>query len=66
MVAKQSIRIGSRYKGQIVTVVIEDTHYRILLGDEEIAVRPRRNLQPITHFRTTGAGVESAPRSSVT
>lgn len=59
MVAKQNIKLGHRYRGQIVTVVIEDTHYRILLGDEEIAVRPRRNLQPITHFRVTGAGVKS-------
>jgi hypothetical protein len=66
MVAKQSMRIGSRYKGQIVTVVIEDTHYRIMLGDEEIAVRPRRNLQPITHFRVTGAGVKAKTPSSVT
>lgn len=44
MVAKQSIRIGYHYRGQIVTVVIEDTHYRILLGDEEIAVRPRSSI----------------------
>ncbi|WP_157187568.1 hypothetical protein [Nocardia vinacea] len=56
MVAKQNIKLGHRYRGQLVTVVIEDTHYRILLG--------RRNLQPITHFRATGAGVKSNDSSS--
>lgn len=65
MVAKQNIRLGSRYKGQIVTVVIEDTHYRILLGEEEIAARPRRNLGPITRFYVTGAGVKADETSSI-
>ncbi|MFD4444547.1 IS481 family transposase [Nocardia sp. NPDC058519] len=66
MVAKQNIKLGVRYRGQTVTVVIEDTHFRILLGEEEIAVRPRRNLKPITRFYVTGAGVKSPDTSSIT
>ena len=56
MVAKQSIKLGPRHVGKIVTVVVEDTHLRVLHGEEEIAVRPRRNLTPITRFHVTGAG----------
>jgi hypothetical protein len=56
MVAGQNIKPGPRHRGKIVTVVIEDTHLRILHGEEEIAVRPRRNLKPITRVHVTGAG----------
>jgi hypothetical protein len=30
MVAKQSIKLGPRHAGKLVTVVIEDTHFPIL------------------------------------
>ncbi|MEV0705118.1 integrase core domain-containing protein [Saccharopolyspora sp. NPDC050389] len=61
MVAGQRIKLGPRHRGKLVTVVIEDTHLRILHGEEEIAVRPRRDLTPITRLHVTGAGV--TPRS---
>jgi transposase InsO family protein len=61
MVAGQGIKLGPRHRGKLVTVVIEDTHLRILHNDEEIAVRPRRDAKPITRFHVTGAGVN--PRS---
>jgi hypothetical protein len=60
MVAKQSIKLGPRHAGKIVTVVVEDTHLRVLHGEEEIAVRPRRDLTPITRFHVTGAGARQA------
>ncbi|MGW4370956.1 IS481 family transposase [Nocardia takedensis] len=56
MVAGQGIKLGPRHRGKIVTVVVEDTHLRILHGDEEIAVRPRKSQKPITRFHVTGAG----------
>jgi hypothetical protein len=62
MVAGQGIKLGLRHRGKLVTVIIEDTHLRILDGDEEIAVRPRRNLKPITRLHVTGAGVNPTPR----
>lgn len=64
MVAGQGIKLGPRHRGKLVTVVIEDTHLRILHGDEEIPVRPRRNLQPITRLHVTGAGVNPRPRQA--
>lgn len=45
MVAGQGIKPGLRHRGEIVTVVIEDTHLRILHGEEEIAVRPPKERQ---------------------
>ncbi|OBI95751.1 transposase [Mycobacterium alsense] len=59
MVAGQNIKLGPRHRGKIVTVVIEDTHLRVLHGEEEVAVRPRRNLKPITRFHVTGAGAST-------
>jgi hypothetical protein len=63
LVAGQRIKLG-RHRGKVVTVVIEDTHLRVLHGDEEIAVRPRRNLKPITRFHMTGAGVNPKSRQA--
>ncbi len=65
MVAGQRVKLGPRHRGKIVTAVIEDTHLRILNGEEEIAVRPRRNLKPITRFHVTGAGANSRKSSSI-
>lgn len=56
MLAGQGIKLGPRHRGKFVTVVIEDTHLRILHGDEEIAVRPRRNLKPITRLTSPEPG----------
>jgi transposase InsO family protein len=58
VVAGQRIKLGPRHRGKLVTVVIEDTHLRVLHGEEEIAVRPRRNLKPITRLHVTGQGVK--------
>jgi len=58
MVAKQSIKLGLRHAGKLVTVIVEDTHLRVIHGEEEIAVRPRRSLTPITRFHVTGAGAK--------
>ncbi|MGW6425051.1 hypothetical protein ACWF82_20450 [Nocardia sp. NPDC055053] len=56
LVASQRIKLGPRHRGKLVTVVIEDTHLRILHGEEEIAVRPRRSTKPITRLYVTGKG----------
>jgi hypothetical protein len=64
-VAGQRIKLGPRHRGKLVTVVIEDTHLRILDGDEEIAVRPRRSPKPITRLHVTGKGVKAQSRSSI-
>jgi hypothetical protein len=38
------------HAGKVITVVIEDTYYRVLHGEDELAVRPRKNLGPITRL----------------
>jgi hypothetical protein len=50
MVNKQFIKLGPRYAGKLVTVIIEDTHYRVLHGEEELAIRPRRDTTPVTRL----------------
>ncbi|MEU0788224.1 leucine zipper domain-containing protein [Streptomyces sp. NPDC006173] len=47
-----------------VTVVIEDTHYRILHGEDELAVRPRKNLEPITRLYVKGMGARKGRQGS--
>ena len=64
-IAGQTIRLGLRHCGKIVTVVVEDTHPRILYGEEQIAVRPRRSTKPITRFYVTGASVKPDKESSI-
>jgi hypothetical protein len=45
--------------------LIEDTHLRVLHGDEEIAVRPRQSLKPITRLHVTGNGRHTQLTSSM-
>jgi hypothetical protein len=46
MVNKQPMKLGPRHAGKLVTVIIEDTCYRILHGEEEIAVKPAKTPAP--------------------
>jgi len=63
MVAGQRIELGHRHRGKIVTVIIEDTHLRILHGEEEIAVRPRHSLK--TGRAMSAAASTIGPMTSV-
>jgi hypothetical protein len=54
MVAKQSIKLSPRHAGKLVTVVIEDTHFRILHGEELLAIKPRKDPTPITRLYVRG------------
>ncbi|WP_204054148.1 IS481 family transposase, partial [Microbispora rosea] len=54
MVARQALKLGPRHAGKLVTVVIEDTHFRILHGEEEIAIKPRKDLTPVTRLYVRG------------
>lgn len=56
--------ISVRHRGKIVTVTIEDTHVRVLHGEEEITVHPRRNLKPISRFHVSGAGANHKMRQA--
>nr|WP_245766796.1 helix-turn-helix domain-containing protein [Streptomyces colonosanans] len=58
MINGQFIKLGPRHAGKIVTVVIKDTRYRILHGEDELAVRPRKNVGPITRLYVKGMGTQ--------
>jgi transposase InsO family protein len=65
MVNRQPIKLGPRHAGKLVTVVIEDSHFRILHGDEELAIKPRRDTTPITRLYVRGKSTQpSQARSS--
>ncbi|MFD8079109.1 hypothetical protein ACFV3E_41475 [Streptomyces sp. NPDC059718] len=64
MINGQFIKLDPRHAGKIVTVVIEDTHYRILHGEDELAVRPRKDPGPITRLYVKGMGAQDDRQGS--
>jgi len=58
MDAGQRLRIGRTHAGKNVTIIVEDTHFCVLHGDDELALHardPRRRTIRITAYnrRTT-------------
>jgi biopolymer transport protein ExbB len=51
MVARQRLRVGRTHAGKTVTVIAGDTHFRVLDGDQELAVHPRTTSRPVTRFK---------------
>lgn len=51
MVAGQRLRVGRTYAGQTVTVLIEDTIFRVMLGEVEISTHARTTTKPVTRFK---------------
>lgn len=41
MVARQRLRLGAANAGKIVTVIVEDTHFRVLHNGEQLSIHPR-------------------------
>jgi hypothetical protein len=53
------MKVGPRHADKFVTVIIEDTCYRILHGEEELAVRPRKDTSPITRLYILGMKIQA-------
>ena len=51
MVTRQRLRVGATYAGKIVTVHVEDTHFRITCDGIDIALHPRDEQRPVTRWR---------------
>ena len=51
MVARQRLRIGRTYAGDIVTVHVEDTHFRVTHDGTELGVYPRTSQHPVTRWK---------------
>ncbi|MBO3752602.1 IS481 family transposase [Streptosporangiaceae bacterium NEAU-GS5] len=64
MVAGQFIKVGPRHAGKLVTVVVEDTYLRVLHGEEELAIRPRKSNAPITRIYVRGMGTQTSDSST--
>ncbi|WP_193045861.1 IS481 family transposase [Mycolicibacterium baixiangningiae] len=50
MVAGQRFRVGRTHAGTIVTVVVEDHHFRVLDGIKELSLHVRTSSKPIRNF----------------
>jgi transposase InsO family protein len=51
MVTRQRLRVGRTHAGKTVTVIVEDTHLRVLHNGEELSLHPRTTTTPVTRFR---------------
>jgi hypothetical protein len=58
MVNRQPIKLGPRHGGELVTVIIDDTCYRIQHDGEELAIKPRRDTTPITRLYVRGKNTQ--------
>lgn len=59
MVAGQRLRVGRAHAGKTVTIVIEDTVFRVLHNDIELTTHARKNQKPVTKLRSFTNGVAS-------
>ena len=51
MVTRQRLRVGATYAGKIVTVHVEDTHFRVSCDGAEISLHPRSEQRPVTRWK---------------
>lgn len=65
MGAAQRLKLGKRNAGKLVTVVVEDTYFRILYEGEELAVKQRRNPGPIKGIKIISRREDSQAKSSI-
>lgn len=60
MVTRQRVRVGRTHAGKLVTIVVEDTHLRVLHDGEELSLHPRPENRPATRFKA----YQTTPRTS--
>ena len=48
---KLRLRDGRTYAGNIVTIHVEDTHFRVTCDGAEIAIHPRNGQHPVTRWK---------------
>jgi hypothetical protein len=51
MVARQRLRIGRPYADNMVTIHVEDTHFRVTCDGAEIAIDRRNGQHPVTRWK---------------
>ena len=65
MVTRQRLRVGATYAGKIVTVHVEDTHFRITCDGAEISLHPRAGQRPVTRWKAKIHAPKAGPTSSI-
>lgn len=51
MVARQRLRVGLTYAGRIVSIYVEDTHFRVTYEGAEISLHVRKDQHPVTRWK---------------
>jgi hypothetical protein len=51
MVTRQRLNIGAAHAGKTVTILVEDTHFRVLHDGQQLSLHPRTNSEPVTRYR---------------
>jgi transposase InsO family protein len=54
MVAGCKLQVGQVHRGKVVTVVLEDTQFRVLFEGEELSVHPRTIIKEVNRLRASG------------
>ncbi|WP_141961744.1 IS481 family transposase [Actinoallomurus bryophytorum] len=54
MIAGTKFHIGHAHRGKVVTVVLEDTQFRVLHQGQELATHPRTTIKEVTRTRASG------------
>jgi hypothetical protein len=54
MVAGSKLHVGHTHRGKIVTIVLEDTQFRILHDGQQLAVHPRTQIKEVNRLRASG------------
>jgi hypothetical protein len=51
MVTRQRVRGGATHAGKLVTIVVEDTHLRVLHNGQELSLQARTENRGVARFR---------------
>ena len=54
MVAGCKLQVGQVHRGKVVTIVLEDTQFRVLFEGEELSVHPRTLIKEVNRLRASG------------
>jgi hypothetical protein len=65
MVTRQRLRVGATYAGKIVTVHVEDTHFRVTCDSADISLRPRTEQRPVTRWKAKIHAPKAEAMSSI-
>ena len=65
MVTRQRLRVGATYAGKIVTVHVEDTHFRVTCDGIEVSLHPRNEQRPVNRWKAKIHAPKPEPLSSM-